>query len=309
MELLCMKYFTKVAEEKSVTKAAEYFHVATSTINTQIKSLEDELEMMLFYRASDSMILTDSGRLVYKYTSKLLSMVNSAVNELKDRNHTLQTIDLYVETCPLTFTKIIKGFKDLHPNISWNLIQTFRKPTYNWNSSSLLLHATEQPLDRPESVTLFQEECLIGVCAKNPLAQEQIIHLRDLQTQTFIMRSPLSVELNRLIEENLKAAGLFLASHDYCDNPFLLNEMVAKGKGVAFLPFLTWLHYNDPNIVLLRVPELNITRYINLTWDENLYLSQSARTFINYAQEYFSSLQKTLSSQNKSVTTIDDFLG
>ena len=86
-----------------------------------------------------------------------------------------------------------------------------------------------------------------------------------------------------------------------------MNEMVAKDMGVAFLPFLTWLHYNDPDIVLLRVPELNIVRYINLTWNGNLYLSRSARAFIDYTKDYFSSLQKTLALQSRPVTTIDSF--
>lgn len=307
MDLLCMEYFARVAEEKSVAKVAKQFHVVPSTISTQIKSLEEELGTTLFYRASNAMILTENGQIVYEYVFKILALANSAVNELKDRNHALQTINLYVETCPLTFTKIIKGFKDLYPDISWNLIQTFSKPAYSWNTSSLLLHATEQPLDRPNSVTLFQEECLIGVSAQNPLAKQDEVHLRDLQDQPFIMRSPLSVEINHLIEQSLKAAHFSPNSYDYCDNSFLLNEMVAKGMGLAFLPFLTWLHYNDPNIVLLRVPELHIVRYINLTWNGNLYLSRSAQAFIDYAKEYFSSLQKALALQNRPVTTIDSF--
>ena len=307
MDLLCVEYFARVAEEKSVAKVAKQFHVAPSTISTQIKSLEDELGTTLFYRASNAMILTENGQMVYEYVFKILALANSAVNELKDRNHALQTINLYVETCPLTFTKIIKGFKDLYPDISWNLIQTFSKPAYNWNTSSLLLHATEQPLDKPNSITLFQEECLIGACAGNPLAKRNEIHLRDIQHQPFIMRSPLSVEINHLIDQSLQAAHFSPDSYDYCDNSFLLNEMVAKGMGLAFLPFLTWLHYNDPNIVLLRVPELNIVRYINLTWNENLYLSRSARAFIDYTKEYFASLGKMSAARSRAVTTIESF--
>ena len=304
-----MEYFARVAEEKSIAKVAKQFHVVPSTVSTQIKSLEEELGTMLFYRTSNAMILTENGQMVYEYVFKILALANSAVNELKDRNHALQTINLYVETCPLTFTKIIKGFKNLYPDISWNLIQTFSKPAHNWNTSSLQLHATEQPLERPNSVTLFQEECLIGACARNPLAKQKTIHLEDIRDQHFIMRSPLSVEINHLIDQSLRAAHFSPSSYDCCDNSFLLNEMVAKDMGLAFLPFLTWLHYNDPDIVLLRVPELHIVRYINLTWNGNLYLSQSARAFISYAKEYFSSLQKTLALQSRPVTTIESFYG
>ena len=299
MNLICMEYFAKVAEEKSVLKAAEAFRVVPATINKQIKALEDNLETVLFYRTSNTMILTENGQIVYRYISQILSLIQSAINEIKDHNHALQTINLYVETCPLTFPKLIKGFKSLYPEVSWNLIQNFVKPEQKETSCDLLLYASDHLLNSANNITLFKEECLIGVSTKNPLAQKKEVHLDDIRNVPFIQRSSLSVELNKIIKRSCDAVNFTPISYDYCDNSFILNEMIAQDIGVAFLPQLTWLHSDNPNIVLIRVPELNIIRYINISWNNSLYLSQNARAFIAYAQEYFSSLQEALASNDK----------
>ena len=77
--------------------------------------------------------------------------------------------------------------------------------------------------------------------------------------------------------------------------------------GLTFLPFLTWLHYNDPNIALLRIPELPIIRYINLTWNKNMFLPKCTRDFIKYSVQYFSDFQKMIFSQQQAVITLDSF--
>ncbi len=223
VELLGLEYFTRVAALKSITRVAKEFNVVPSTISNQIKNLEEELGTTLFYRSPNAMLLTESGELVYRYACRLLSLMNSAVNELKDQNNGLETINLYVETCPLTFPKIIKRFQELHPQVSWNLIQNLKKFKSKNNSCDLLLHATEEPLDSPHSITLYEEEILIGISAQNPLASQGEVHLQDIAALPFIQRSPLSSDFNRFLDKKLAQAGFHPISYDCCDHSVLLN--------------------------------------------------------------------------------------
>lgn len=69
MELRHLKYFVTVAEELSFSRAAVRLDISQPTLSRQIKNLEDELNVVLFLRQSDGLILTEGGKF-FSRTSK-----------------------------------------------------------------------------------------------------------------------------------------------------------------------------------------------------------------------------------------------
>ena len=61
MELRQLKYFVKTAELLSFSKAAKALYITQSTLSQQIKQLEDELDMALFFRNNHKVTLTEAG--------------------------------------------------------------------------------------------------------------------------------------------------------------------------------------------------------------------------------------------------------
>ena len=62
MELRLLKYFWTIAEEGTISQAAEVLHLTQPTLSRQLKELEEELGTELFVRENRKMILTERIR-------------------------------------------------------------------------------------------------------------------------------------------------------------------------------------------------------------------------------------------------------
>lgn len=67
-------YFWVAAREGSITKACRLLHLAQPTVSGQIKALEQSLKAKLFDRSGRSIVLTDTGRVVYRYADEIFSL-------------------------------------------------------------------------------------------------------------------------------------------------------------------------------------------------------------------------------------------
>lgn len=67
-------YFWTVAREGSVTRASEKLLLAPSTISSQVRTLEEALEVQLFDRSNRRMTMTEMGQVVYRYAEEIFTL-------------------------------------------------------------------------------------------------------------------------------------------------------------------------------------------------------------------------------------------
>jgi LysR family transcriptional regulator, transcriptional activator of nhaA len=78
-------YFWAVARHGSVTEAAKQLGLAQPTVTGQIRALEVALDEKLFERAGRNLVLTDVGRIVYRYADEIFSLGKELRDTLKGR--------------------------------------------------------------------------------------------------------------------------------------------------------------------------------------------------------------------------------
>lgn len=83
MELYQLRSLAAIAEAGQLTRAAEKLHLSQPALSAQLKALEDELDLILFDRTPNGMVLTAAGKRVLAGASKVLLAANALQNEAK----------------------------------------------------------------------------------------------------------------------------------------------------------------------------------------------------------------------------------
>ncbi|MGQ7889279.1 LysR family transcriptional regulator [Paenibacillus sp. WC2504] len=86
MEIRDMHIFLTVANEGSITRAAEKLEYVQSSISIRIQQLENELNTALFIRQRQGVRLTTSGQILKSYVEKILSLTQEAEQVVSDRS-------------------------------------------------------------------------------------------------------------------------------------------------------------------------------------------------------------------------------
>jgi len=78
-------YFWVVAKEGSIVRASEELRLAHPTISGQIHRLEENLGEKLFARRGRHLVLTEVGRVAFRYADEIFSLGREFVDTLKGR--------------------------------------------------------------------------------------------------------------------------------------------------------------------------------------------------------------------------------
>jgi len=79
-------YFWMVAKHGSITRASAELRLAHPTISGQIHRLEEALGEKLFARSGRNLVLTDSGRVAFRYADEIFALGQEFQDALKGRS-------------------------------------------------------------------------------------------------------------------------------------------------------------------------------------------------------------------------------
>ena len=85
MDFRVLNYFLTVAQEKTISKAAESLHLSQPTLSKQLKELEEELGVQLFTRGNREITLTEDGQYLVNRGKEILSLVDTTITNLSSK--------------------------------------------------------------------------------------------------------------------------------------------------------------------------------------------------------------------------------
>ncbi len=268
MELRHLRYFVAVAEEGSLTLAAEKrLHTAQPSLSRQIRDLEYEVGVPLISRSVRGIELTAAGRAFLDHARLALTQAAAAAEAARRAalpNKPTFAIGFQtgqeVEWLPRATSMLRDELVNIEIRVSSDHSAMLAEELQKRRLDLAFLRREQKPDLEYKLVTT--EPLVVILPSDHPLAGQNAIDPHDLEGETFIGISHVPGVLRAVVKDYLERTGIEITPHLEIDNFAMAISLVASTRGVALLPasaekFLTWsvvsrpLQGEAPNIDLV----------------------------------------------------------
>lgn len=119
------KVFYQVAESGSISKAAKALFVSQPAVTKSIKTLEKELDVILFLRNAKGVTLTREGEILYEYVKVAFDQLEQGekrIKQLKDNDFGSVRIGISNILCKYYFIPFLKKFHEQYPKLKIEIV-------------------------------------------------------------------------------------------------------------------------------------------------------------------------------------------
>lgn len=289
MELNQLWYFKVLAETGSLTKAAEKLNITPSALSACLARLEREVGTPLFERVR-TFVLNEKGTVFFEYVTQSLAAMDNAqraMDEMSGVDDEQLTIGV---ASAVVWNDLFLDFSKACPNIRLDQ----KMVTLNEMSNERILNEFDFIIAAPEdlstenlhSVVLYDDDRpTLMVSADHPLAQTGSVTLYDVKDEGFIALSK-GTSSRRYFDMMFSIAGFVPRIVVEC-SPMMRRVFVLEGRGIGLVTAHTMEQNQEPGICFLEITAPVYHRSQALYWHAKRYQTLAARTFRNFAVDYF----------------------
>jgi len=244
MNVRALQYFVKLAELKHFSKAASACFVSQPTLSTQVAKLEEELGVSLVERAPRQILLTPIGEdIAHRARHILRDLEHMKDAARRSRNPETGTIKLgiFPTLAPYLLPHVIPVIRQRFPELRLQLAEEKTEDILNMldqgrlDAGLLALPVEEHGM---EMTILFEEPFVTAMPSSHPLADKQVIGLKDLEGEELLL-----LEEGHCLRQHALAVCALAGAHERLDfhatSMETLRQMVAANAGVTLLPVLS----------------------------------------------------------------------
>ena len=298
MNIRDLRYLVALADHRHFGHAAAACFVSQPTLSTQIKKLEDELEVALVERAPRRVMLTPVGRDVAERARRILGEVDQlkeSARRSRDPEAGAVRLGLFPTLGPYLLPHVVPTIRTRFPRLELLLVEEktevilrqLREGRLDAAVLALPLHDDQLHIE-----FLFEEPFLLAVPEAHPYARRDSIALKDLAHESLLLLEDGHCLRDQALDV-CSLAGAGERSGFRATSLETLRQMVAANVGMTLLPALAVqppVPRSDA-IHLLRFRDSSPSRQIAMVWRKssamNDFLTKLAVVFRDLPRELF----------------------
>ena len=187
MTIIQLEYLLAVANCGSFSLAAEHCFVTQPSLSMQIKSLEEELGVVLLDRSKKPVIPTEAGEVVLaeiRETLRAYDHIREAVAELKGETSGRLRLGVIPTIAPYLLHKFIPDFVRDYPKVELEISEMI----------------TSDIVEGIQEHELFDDRFHLYVSRENPLFERTNVRIEDIDLKELVLLSPGHCMRDQIIE-------------------------------------------------------------------------------------------------------------
>ncbi len=296
-KLRALRYFSKVVETGSFTRAAEAFSVPPSSLSRRIADLEKTLGANLLKRSTRVVQVTEIGQLYFKQVQEILAQLehsDETVRSYQAKPTGFLRISAMVSFGERLLLPLLEEFKTLYPEIILDISLSDELSSLSRDDVDIAIRGGYAPNERVQAVRLMDNEFIPVAAASYLAAMGTPVQATELkQHQGLFFRTPNgpSPWLCELDGEWLDVSAQPLA---ISNNGKWLGQQAIAGRGITMVPRWSVQDYLDSGELqeLLIEPTLRVSQNpslaIYLLYQKQQYLMPKVKVAVDFLVARFS---------------------
>ncbi|MBY5331868.1 LysR family transcriptional regulator [Rhizobium leguminosarum] len=287
-----VQFFVAVAEQGSVTRAAQNLSISQSSVTEALKELESDLGVELFERHSRGLTITHSGHQFLRHATKILASVSDARTSFSGQQSALSgTLNIGVTSLVAGYvlSDLLARYRRACPGIEVSAIEDnggYLEHLLVGGELDVAVMVISNLRDRMalQAEILETSPYRLWLPMGHPLVSADIISVADIAREPLIMLTVDEIEENT--GKLLSALGARPHVAFRTRSVEAVRSLVATGAGVALLPDLV---YRPWSLEGDRIESRDVSGslpvvQVGMVWRKGSSLPQAARDFVGIAE-------------------------
>ncbi|KGK87819.1 LysR family transcriptional regulator [Desulfosporosinus sp. HMP52] len=291
-----LRIFVTIVENKHSSLAAEELYLTHPDVNSQIKSLEEELGSKLIDNTSKHLTLTQSGEIYYGYAKQILLLQDKAKQEIKQLSNVV-TGDLRVGASytigEYILPSVVAEFATRYPKIEIDTaIANTQEIIHAVQANYLDIALVEGEVNNSDIMIrpIMEDEIILVVPNQHPLARLPIVTSEHLQDQVWILRERGS-GTRAFSDKLIKEWGIEVRKTYVFGSGQAVKQAVTAGLGIALVSrWIVKKELNAKELKSIRIKGKRLTRSFYLIGSKD---QETASEAIKAFMEHLFALEAT----------------